>query len=824
METLLQDLRYSIRMFSKNPLFTLVAVIALALGIGANTTIFSLVYALLLRPLPGVEDPQRLISVFTSDFSSTRYGTSSYPDYIDYRDRNEMFDGLAAYREDSFVLSGGDQPKRIRGATVTGNYFSVLGGKTVLGRTLLPDDDAANANPVVVLSYQIWKRRFGSDPGLIGKTIELNDHSFTVVGIAAEEFRGANLAAEVELWMPMAMIRQLQPGSSSSSLFASRGSRWLRLIGRLKRGATIEQARSNIDTIAATLAQSYPRTNLGTLQQPDKPRPMTLVAASEVATLNPSARAGATRMSQLLMAVVGFVLLIACANVANLLLARAETRRKEIAVRLAVGAPRRRLIRQLLTESSLLALMGGAVGLLMSAWMSDLILLFDLPPALDPSLDKLVLGFTLLVSLFTGLLFGLAPAIQASRLDLVSALKDSLEIGGRPVRRFSLRDILVISQVALSLLLLIGSGLFLRSLQNAYRSDLGFETRNALLATVDLGLQGYGPAQQRAFAQEVQTRVGSLPGVQSVSATSFMPVSNSGMRGGVSTEGQQAQPGEDTELNLDIVALNYFQTMGIPFLHGRDFSEQDAESAPAVAIINNAMARRYWPDQDPIGKRISINGPKGPFIEIVGVVKTGKYETISEDPLPYIYMPLAQNDTSKLTIIARTAGSPAALALALRKEIQGFDKNLPVFDIKTLSEHIGEALSQERMIATLLGILGSLALLLATVGIYGVMSYTVTQRRREIGVRMALGARPQDVLRLVVSRGLMLTLSGVGLGLAAAFGLTRVAASLLFGVSATDPITFAAVSVVLVGVALGACFVPARRAARTDPMVALRYE
>ncbi|PYT04268.1 MAG: permease, partial [Acidobacteria bacterium] len=814
-------LRYSVRMFRKSPLFAIVAVVALALGIGANTTIFSLVYALLLRPLPGVEEPQRLVLVFTSDFSSTLYGTSSYPDYIDYRDRNEVFEGLAVYREDSMVLSGGDNPQRIRGAIVSGNYFSVLGGKVALGRALVSDDDTAQAtNPVVVLSYQSWKLRFGSDREIIGKTVSLNNQGFTVVGITAESFRGTNLAADVELWLPMALMGRVQ----SAAALTRRGSRWLRVIGRLKPGVTIEQAQSNIDSIAAQLAEAYPKSNRGTLQQPDKARPMSLVAASEAATANPNARATIRRMSQLLMAVVGFVLLIACANVANLLLARAESRRKEIAVRLALGAPRGRLIRQLLTESSLLALIGGAVGLLMSAWMNDLILLFNLPPALDPSLDRWVLGFTLLLSLLTGLLFGLAPAIQASKLDLVPALKDSVEISNRPVRRFSLRDMLVVSQVALSLLLLIGSGLFLRSLQNAYRTDLGFETRGALLASVDFGLQGYNQAQQRAFNQQIEERLAALPGVRSVSATSFVPVSNGGMRSGVSIEGYQAQPGEDTELNMSTIALNYFQTMGIPLLQGRDFNAQDAESAQKVAIINDAMAQRYWPDQNPITKRISFSGPNGPFTEIVGVVKTGKYRTIGEASLPYIYLPLAQNLAPRLTLIMRTTGDPAELTAALRAQIQDLDRNLPVYDIKTMTEHIGEALSQERLIATLLGIFGSLALLLSTVGIYGLMSYSVSQRRREIGVRMALGARSQDILKLIVSRGLMLTSIGIAIGLAAAIALTRLAGGLLFGISATDPMTFAAVSLILAGVALGACFVPARRATKVDPMVALRYE
>ena len=823
MENLLQDIRYSVRMFAKSPLFTTVAVLALALGIGANTTIFSLVYALLLRQLPGVTEPQRLISVYTSDFSSTRYSTSSYPDYIDHRDRNEVFDGLATYREDSMVLSALDSPQRITGAAVSGNYFSVLGAKAYMGRTLdLEDDTLQTENSVVVLSYQTWNHRFGSDPTILGKTISLNSHGCTVVGIAAKEFRGANLAAEVELWLPMAFLRQLQPGSTAS--FNQRSTRWLRMIGRLKDGVTLEQAQSNIDSISAQLAEAYPRSNRGTLQQPDKPRPMTLVPASEVATIGPTERGTFTRVSQLLMTVVGFVLLIACANVANLLLARADSRRKEIAVRLAIGAPRTRLIRQLLTESSLLALMGGAVGLLMSAWMSDLILLFNLPPALDPSLDKWVLGFTLLVSLLTGLLFGLAPALQASKVDLVAALKNSLENVNRPVRGFRLRDLLVVSQVALSLLLLIGSGLFLRSLQNAYRTDLGFETRNALLATVDLSLQGYSDVQERTFEQRILERISSLPAVQSVSAASFMPVSDAGMRDGVIIEGHQAQPGEDTEIDLNIVALNYFETMGITLMRGRDFSAQDNESAPRVAIINEAMARRYWPDQDPIARKFRISGPKGPFIEIAGVVKTGIYRSIGEEPIPYIYLPSAQNQAGGFTIIVKTAGNPLALAAALRAEVHGLDGNLPVFDVKTMNGHIGEAISQERMIATLLGIFGSLALILAAVGIYGVMSYSVTQRRREIGVRMALGAESGDILKLIVGRGLVLTLSGVGIGLAGALALTRLATGLLFGVSATDPPTFLAISALLTAVALTASFLPARRATKVDPMVALRYE
>jgi len=822
MESLLNDLRYSIRLLARNPLFTCVAVMTLALGIGANTTIFSLVYALLLRPLPGVEEPNRLVSLFTSDFSSTPYGANSYPDYIDYRDQNETFEGLSAYRESDLVLGTHELPQRIRGAAVTGNYFSVLRARIALGRPLTPDDDIQTANPVVVLSYKSWKRRFDADPNLIGRLVELNNNSFTVVGVANEKFNGSNLSVEVDLWFPMQTLERLQPGSSES--FARRSSRGLRIIGRLRPHVSVEQAKANIDSISYQLAEAYPRSNRGTLQRPDEPRPVTLAPSNEMATFNPTTRTTVVRLSQLLMAVVGFVLLIACANVANLLLTRAESRRKEIAIRLALGAPRARLIRQLLTESLLLSLAGGAAGLFINAWLMDLIVLFDLPRAIDTSIDRTVVGFAVTISFATGILFGLMPTLQASKFDLVPALKDSMRQTMLSRKGFGTRDLLVISQVALSLLLLIGSALFLKSLQKAYRSDLGFETREALLASVDLGLQGYTVSAQKAFESQIRERVASLPGVLSVGTTSFMPITNSGMRGAVSVEGHQLREGEDPEIDMNVVSDGYFGTMRIPLLAGRGFSERDSESAPRVAIINETMAKRYWPDQDAVGKRISLSGSQGPFVEIAGVVKTGAYRTIGEPELPYIYLPMAQNPVGRFTIIARTMTSASSLAGPLREQVRDLDKSLAVFDVKTLNEHIDEALSQERMIATLLGVFGLLALALAAVGIYGVMSYSVTQRTREIGVRIALGAQSHEIMKLVVGRGLVLTLIGVVLGLLAASALTRVVEGLLFGVRPNDPTSYIVISMLLTGVALVASFVPARRASKVDPVTALRYE
>lgn len=822
MESLLNDLRYCIRLFARSPFFAGVAVLTLALGIGANTTIFSLVYALLLRPLPGVEEPERVVSLFTSDFSSSPFGANSYSDYIDYRDRNETFEGLAAYRESELILATHDMPERVRGAAVTGNYFSVLRPRTAFGRPLLPDDDITAASPAVVISYKTWQRRFDADPGLIGRTVELNNNLFTVVGVIDERFRGPNLAAEVELWFPMQMLERIQPGSSG--LFTRRLSRWLRIIGRLNPRVTVEEAKANIEAISYQLAEAYPASNRGTLQQPDKPRPVTLASSSEMAAFNPTTRTTVIKLSRLLMAVVGFVLLIACANVANLLLARAESRRKEIAVRVALGAPRARLIRQMLTESLVLSVTGGAAGLLISVWLMDLVALFDLPPAIDTSLDKTVVGFAVAISFSTGILFGLVPALQASKVDLIPALKDSTRQSKISGRRLSTRDLLVVSQVALSLVLLIGSALFLKSLQNAYRADLGFETRDALLASVDLSLQRYGTSAQKEFETQIRTRLAALPGVLSVATTAFMPLTTSGMRGLVTVDGHPVREGEDSEIDMNSVSLGYFETMGISLLAGRDFADRDNQGAPLVAVINDAMARRYWPDQDPIGKRISLSGPQGPFVDIVGVVKNGTYHALGEPEIAYIYLPEAQNPVGRFTIIARTSGNAGALADPLRRQVRELDKSLALFDVRTLSEHIDEALSQERMIATLLGAFGLLALLLAAVGIYGVMSYSVTQRTRELGVRIALGAEPSDILKLVVGRGLMLTLIGSALGLLAAASLTRVVEGLLFGVKPTDPVIFVAITVLLTGVALVASFVPARRASKVDPMTAVRYE
>jgi putative ABC transport system permease protein len=826
MGTLLQDLRYGARMLSRNPGFTFVAVLTVALGIGANTGIFSVVNALLLRPLAGVRDPARLAIIYTSDFSSSPYSMSSYPDYVDLRDQNKSFSDLAAFEDNqAFHLSAGGEAERITGAAVTGSYFATLGVRMELGRELLPEDDSTAA---AVISYDLWRSRFGSAREVIGRTVQLNGRAFSIVGVAGEGFKGTGLSSALSIWTPLSFNGQISAGASNSSPLVRRGSRDYFIIGRLNSEITVKEAQANVTAIAAQLARAYPQSNMGTLTQPERPRPMTVVPLDQ-AMVDPDVRDATKRLGVILMAVVGFVLLIACANVANLLLSRARARQKEIAVRLALGATRGRIVRQMLTESMLISLMGGGLGLLLALWVADELVSFEAFAtfvSLSPSLDLRVLGFTLLLSLLTGALFGLAPALQSSKPDLTPVLKNT-DPSGSNSPRFGLRNALIVFQIAVSLVLLIGAGLLVRSLQKAYATDLGFDTGDALLASVDMARQGYNEAQVRNFYKQLVDGVEAMPGVRGVTLAQYIPINAGGSRRWVYIEGYTAQPDEDMELNLNVVDANYFQTLAIPLVAGRAFAEQDTASSAKVVMINEAFAQSFWPGQsvrEAVGNRLSITGAGGPFYEVIGVAKTGKYRNLREAPLPFMYLALSQEYRSRVTLFVRTASEVARLTPALRVELQKLDKTVPLFDVKTLDEHLGHALGQERTNAWLIGSLGLLAAALAAVGIYGVMSYTVAQRTREVGIRMALGARPGDVLRLVVGQGMILTSIGLAIGLASAIALTRVVSSLLYGVSATDPLTFVAVAIALAGVALAACFIPARRAANVDPMEALRYD
>ena len=811
----LQDLRYGLRMIVKAPAFTALAMLALALGVCANTTIFSLINGLLFRPISGVKDPSALVAIYTSDYSSGLYGGSSYPDFVDFRNQADTLEGLAAYNQIYLTITGETETERLRGFEVTGNYFSVLGVNAQLGRTLQPDDERLADAQAAVISDGLWRRRFSADPNVVGKTLRLNNTSYTIVGVTDPKFRGLRLGTPPDFFVPMT--------ASSSFVENGRNSRGIAITGRLKSGVSLEQAQAQLTAIAARLAQEYPETNLGTLAQPNEPRPVTITREARV---GPTGQ-GIQQISILLFVVVGLVLLIACANVANLLLARASARRKEIAVRLALGASRGRLVRQLLTESLILALLGGAAGLLATQWTSGLVPKF-LPDAettnLDVGLDWRVLAFTLGISILTGLLFGLTPALQATRLNLLSSLKSEGWGYGQKRRRINLRDALVISQLAMSMVLLICAALFVRSLQQAVSFDPGFNAQKILVAEMEMQGSNFNRERGRIFYDETLARLGSLPGVEAVTLSSVVPISGGGERRNITLEGYQPQPNEDTELNTNVVGPDFFKVMGIPFVGGRDFNPQDKDGAPQVVIVNEELARRYFAG-NAVGKRLKFGrGDDIPFREIVGVVRTARYRNLREEPLPFIYIPLGQEYQPGMSLMLRTAGDPTSLAGPVRSEMQSINKDVAVFSVEGMTDRIDSQIAADRMVAVLLSIFGGGALLLAAIGIYGVVAYSVAQRTQEIGIRIALGAERADILKLIVGDGMFLVLIGAGIGLALALASTHVLKSLLFGISATDPLTFSVVVLVLVGVALLACYLPARRATKVDPLVALRYE
>jgi predicted permease len=814
---MIQDLKYGARMLLRSPAFTIIAALSLALGIGANTAIFSLVNVVLLRPIP-VTDAPGLASVFTTDQHNPGNLPLSHLNYKDLRDQNQVFDGLAAFGFAQVNWSTSGEAQQIAAQVVSGNYFSVLGTQPSLGRGFLPEEDE-KPTPVAVLSHAFWERELGSDPTIIGRTMTLNRTPFTVVGVAPRNFAGTLLGGGPALWVPMSMHAVVQPGFD---WYDTRRGLFLFSFGRLKPGVTVEQANANMKTVFGALEQAFPVDNQG--------RGAGAVSLLD-ARLNPNGQGGAqvVQISVILMTVVGIVLLIACANIANLLLARANKRRKEIAIRLALGAARVRLVRQLLTESILLSLIGASAGLLLAYWLTDALVAADLPlpvPIDDTlSIDGRVLGFTALLAIATGVLFGLVPALQASRADVVPVLKNETvpSSGGRGFLRGNARQVLVVSQVALSLISLIAAGLFLRSLRDAQAIDTGFETAGVLVMNVNLGREGYTPERGQLFYEQVVERMAGVPGVQHAAVAQNAPLGGGFLRS-VFPEGMDTTAQNRLLVQVNSVSPRYFETLDIPLARGRAFNTSDVMGAPQVVVINETMAERFWPGEDAIGKRFKFFGDEA-FTTVIGVVRNAKYNGVAEDPIPFIYQPLRQNYTAQGVLHVRAAGNAATLSAPVRRIVQELDPTLAVFNVRTLEDQVAQSLAPLRINVIVLTTFGVLALLLASIGLYGVANYSVGQRTREIGVRMALGAQPSAVLALVLGQGLLLVGIGIVLGIVVSLGLASVIPpALLPNVSARDPLTFVVTSVTLGIVAAIASFVPARRATKIDPLIALRSE
>jgi predicted permease len=812
MHSVIKDIQYGIRNLLKRPSYTVIALLTLALGIGANTAIFGLISTVLLRPLP-VPYPEQLVEVYGTLHKDADYTIQSYLNYKDYRDRNNVFSGLLAYRFVPASLSHDGQNERAWGYLVSGNYFDVAGVQPYLGRYFQPEEDQSpGANPVVVITYGCWQKRFGSDHNVVGRQISINEKSFQIIGVAPRDFRGTEIAFAPEFFAPMMMAKEIEPGSD---WLESRDSDNIFVVGRLKPGVTTAQAESQLKTITVQLGQEYPKENEG--------RGVRLLTPG---LFIPEIRNSVIGFSTVLMAVVGLVLLLACVNLANLLLARATERRKELAIRLALGASRARIVRQLITESLLISLLGGLGGLVLAAWINALVASIKLPTDIalvfDLRLDWRVLAFAVTVSFITGIVFSLLPALQSSNPQLVPALKDEMSMGG--FRRSRLRNALVVLQVALSLVVLVCAGLVLRSLQVAQRTPPGFTPQNAVALSFDLGLQGYSEDKGKQFEREILERMQSVPGVKSLALTSVVPLTLDYSYTTIYVEGQPVTGQSDLPVAIpNRISPNYFRTMEIA-LRGRDFTDRDDKPGSRVAIVNETFARRFFPGRDAIGRRFNFSGPNEPYTEIVGVAADGKYNSLGEEPKAAFYRPLFGDYTPGATLVARTAGDSKAALATLRAELQRLDPMLTLFNVETLEEHMDVPLFPFRMAATVLGSFGVLAIVLAAIGVYGVMSYVVAGRTREIGVRIALGAKRRDVLFLIVKQGMLLTVVGLGIGLLLALGVTQLLAKILFGVSAVDPLTFAGVCLLLGSVAALSSYLPARRATKVDPLVALRYE
>ena len=812
MGTFFQDVRYGIRSLLKQPAFTAIAIATLALGIGANTAVFSVVNAVLLRPLP-YDDPSRLVTIWEQSPQRDMYEMPvSLANLRDWASQSSTFEQIAAYTFTELNLTGNGEPARLLAVRSSANLFPIVGGRTVMGRTFNAEEDKEGADRVVVISNAVWRSRFGSDPQIVGRSLTLNNQSYSVVGVMAAGFQfpvGFGYMGKV-LNDPVDMYVPIVPGKNE----LRRGNFSFFAIGRLKPGVSIEQARADMTAIESRLEQQYPEGNTG-------------IGVSLVPTYEQTVKEVKPALLVLLGA-VGFLLLIACANIANLMLARTASREREIAIRSALGASRFRILRLLLGESLLLSLAGGFLGLLLALWGTDALIALapeNIPRLNEVGIDVRVFGFTLIVALITGVIFGVIPALQSAKPDLNEALKEGTRGSTGGVAGKRTRSTLVAVEVALSLVLLIGAGLMIKSFVRLQQVNLGFNADDLVTTSVSLSRSKYGESrQQAAFFQEALQRLQSLPGVQSAAATTALPLTLSVSGSDFRIEGRPDPPaGQEMVINTSGVSPDYFRTLGVPMLKGRELSVRDTSDAPLAAVVNFDLARTYFPNEDPIGKRITFDDGES-WISIVGVAGDVRRFGLDSNAKPEVFLPYLQLPSRSMSLVIRSSTDASTMGAAIKTEIQKIDKDLPLQETRTMQELLAESNSGRRFNMLLLSLFAGVALLMAVVGIYGVMSYSVAQRTKEIGIRVAVGAQAGDVFRMVIGQGMILALIGITIGLVAAFGVTRLMASMLFGVEATDPTTFIGIAVLLAVVAFVACYLPGRRAMKVDPLIALRYE
>jgi macrolide transport system ATP-binding/permease protein len=812
MRTILDDIRYALRVLVKNPMFTGVVVLTLALGIGLNTAVFSVIDGLLLRPLPGTRAPNELVQLYRT-YRGEQFGSNSVQHYLDVRERSgNTFSGVTLWGFETMNLATGGRNERVLGVMASANHFSVLGVNAALGRTFVPAEDTGRgAHPVAVLSWSTWKGAFGGDPQIVGRSIILNGRSYSVIGVAPPEFRGALPLVIPALWVPLSQFDDIRPGQRDG--YTSRGNNSFNVIARLKPGVTLAQANAHMKALIAGLRAEHPED----YEQSE----INIVLQSE-AGIHPTFKSAQVALSSVVMAVVGVLLLIACVNVANLFLARARDRAREMAIRLSLGAKRSRLVQQLLTESLLFAGLSGLAGVALAWWVIKLANRIQLPLAVDFSADlhlsPLVVGFAFGVSLLTGLLFGLAPALQATNPSLIPALKGEAPAGQSRSRA---SKGLVVAQMALSIVLLVSAGLFLRDLQNVTTVDKGFVAENLLIADLAPGLQGYSRARSEEFYRRLREKLTSDPNVKAVGFIDNVPLGLSENDSYVEIPGYTPAKNENMSLQTTRVTPGYFEAMGIPLKQGRGFTEQDDTASVRVMVVNEQMAKKYWAGGSPIGKTVKYGGKEH---TVVGVVPTGKYQRLGEPPTPFYYLAQAQHWSESMSIVIRTTGDPQVVAPVLRSAASSFDETLPVSDIRTMTRHLGIALMPARLAGAALGVFGLLGLVLASVGMYGVMAYTVSQRRREIGIRMAIGAAGGDVVGMIMKQGLSLVIIGAAIGIGGALAASRLLQGILYSPSVIDPMTFAGVPLLLTAVAALASWLPARRASGVNPLEALRRE